>query len=198
MKRAFATLTSLIIATILLLGIVVALLKEDAYWTIVAIWASALTLLPFISHRIIDRPSIHWIVLLMIIPFLFELTIGYSDQEFLPISSAWYWPISCISIFSLCLVTVADIDSYSKIRLNLNFGMMTTFSLYETAIIIQGPIFYYSHLWLGKDPLEDAEFMHYVIFATFIGLVLSVAFFQMVKRTSLVENIEEKADGESL
>ncbi|MCE5296195.1 MAG: hypothetical protein LLG16_03715 [Euryarchaeota archaeon] len=198
MRRTLATLASLITAIILLNGAGAALFRGDIYWAVVAIWSFALILLPFISRRRIDRASVHWMVPFTILPYLIGLMVGISDRVVIPTTSDLYWLLSSIAIFSLCLVTVADIGSYSRMRMNLNFAMITTFILYETVIIVQGPVYYYSDLWMGTDLVHgNTDLMAYVIFTTVFGLVMTVVFNYTVKRTRLVENIDDEVDGES-
>ena len=197
MRGNLAPITSFIIGAILALGAVLALIDLNVFWTGVAVWALALVAIPSLFHPIFPRPSVSWIVVLTTLPFLAASFLYLTGQDFFLITSPSYWLLTSIALFALALVTMIYIDLYSRMTLNLNFLLLTTFLLYESLVIIQGPVDYYAGMWLGKDLLfGNTELMVYVVIATVSGLFLVMAFDRLVHRTKLVEYVDAKVEGE--
>jgi hypothetical protein len=81
--------------------------------------------------------------------------------------------------------------------LNLKFGMQVAFMFYASMIVIQGPIYFYSDLWLGTSIISsNRELMNYIVLATVNGLLFTVLFFagaraRLLRRAGAVKEAGE-------
>jgi hypothetical protein len=197
MARDLMNIMSLCTAAVLALGAAWAIIRGDVYWASLAVWAVALMILPYLHHRELERSSINLLMLLMIPPYLASYLLGIGGSGILPLDSLWYLALSSIAIFALCMVTIACINSCSRMDLNLKFGMQVAFMFYASMIVIQGPIYFYSDLWLGTSIISsNRELMNYIVLATVNGLLFTVLFFagaraRLLRRAGAVKEAGE-------
>jgi hypothetical protein len=181
MMRASTVTGSMAGSMIMALCAGLAMLRWDIYWTALAVWGLILTSFPlFRSSKV--QPLVRYFLLFMTLPYLAGLVMGHDGPGIMSISSMWYWPISGMAMFFLCLTTAAVISVYSQMRMNLSFAMVTTFLMFESVAIVQGPVMYYTGLLSNND-----DFMADIVLATALGVVLTIVFYTSVKRTRLVQ-----------
>lgn len=181
---------SLVTVAFLVFGTVLAVVRGDVYWTFLAAWALALITLPYLRYTDLERSQINWLMFFITLPYLASFLLGSDGSGLLPVDSLWYLVLSSISIFALCMVTIACISSCGGMDLNLKFGMQVAFMLYASLVVIQGPVFFYSDLWFGTSLLSsNDEFMGYIVLATINGLLLTVGFYAIARARLLRETI---------
>lgn len=186
---------SVVTAFVLVLGAILAAMRADIYWTAVALWAAALIILPYFRYRGRERSFISGLMPLVALPYIASYLSGGSSG-LLPMTSPWYLLLSSIAIFSLCLVTIALINSTSGMKLNLKFAMQVAFMFYVSMIAMQAPIFYYSDLWLGTSMMPNNHgLMSYITLATINGLLMTV-FFYAGARTIMLRRSEAREASE--
>jgi hypothetical protein len=157
---------SVVTAFILALGAILAAMRADIYWTVVAVWAAALITLPYFRYRGRERSFISGLMPLVTLPYIASYLSG-ARSGLLPMTSPWYLMLSSIALFALCLVTIAFINSTSGMKLNLKFAMQVAFMFYVSMIAMQAPTYYYSDLWLGTSIMpNNLGLMGYITLAT--------------------------------
>ncbi|GEM_PF-3658291 len=187
---------SIVTAILLTFGAALAIIRADLYWTAVAVWTVALITLPYFKYRGRERSSISGLLPLVALPYIASFLNGDSSG-LLPITSPWYLLLSSIALFTLCLVTIAFINSTSGMKLNLKFAMQVAFMFYVSMIAMQAPAFYYSDLWLGTSIVpSNYGLMGYTALATINGLLMTVFFFLgartiMLRRSNEAREVRE-------
>lgn len=193
-NKAPLNLLSLSTAAFLALGVALAALRGDLYWTALAVWAVALIVLPQYVHRGRELSSINGLMLLVALPYIAG-SLGGGGSGLMPISSIWYLLLSSPAIFSLCLVTIALINSIGGMRFNLNFAMQASFMFYATIVVLQSPVFFYSDLLLGTSIIPSNQaLMDYIVLAMGIGLLMTVVFL-MAARAAMDRRCRGTAEG---
>lgn len=188
---------SIATAVILALGAVLAVMRGDIYWTAVGVWAFSLIILPYYKYRGRERSSISGLMPLVTLPYIASYLSGDGGWGLLPITSPWYLLLSGLAIFALCMVTIAFINSTSGMKFNLKFAMQVAFMFYMSMVALQGPVFYYSDLWLGTSILpSNAALMSYITLSTANGLLMTVLFFVAARAMMIRQSEEAREVGE--
>lgn len=121
----------------------------------------------------------------MTLPFI-TLTVGVVFEiEPLEFTSTYSWLVSSVGLFCLCILLTILIDSWGAMHMDGVFFIVASFLLFESVVVIQGYVSWYSDLYLGTKLVPNsADFMVYYILATATGLVLSGLFNLFLKRGS--------------
>ena len=197
MKRALTKLSSLMVMLVIVIGAVLACLEMDIYWMAIAAWAMILAFLRSPFFRSIDRPSIPWMVPLITLPYLVSYSAYLADPRIDTMTSVMHWPLVSMGLFAISLETVRYFDSGTGLKMNLSLMLFTTFLLYESLVILQGPVVFYSGILLGTEPIPGiTELMSYTVVATMNGIALTSIFSFLLKGSRLVEHVDDRAGSE--
>jgi len=186
----------LIVAALLAMGLLLAVSRRDIYWTCIALWGLLLVAYPFFRHSDMAMPGVCRLLPLATAPFIIGIIADMEGGGVLPITSPWYWLTFSVAIFSLSLVTIAYSDLYGNLRTNLNFALQLTFMLYMSMVTLQGPVFYYSDLWLGTDMLlSNGGLMFNIVITALTGLVLTLVIYYSAARGEPRGRMSEREEG---
>ncbi len=184
-----------LIELVLVLSAVQAFLEKNTFWIFIAILSSFIVWIPLFRSSGSDRPLVSWIIILTVATFFIDIVMP--NHNILQFSSSWYWLASSVSIFALSLATLAIAGSYGSLRMNCSFNMLLAYLLFESLVVIQGPIDYYSDILLGTSQISNNfSLMIYIIQATICGLFLTVAFYFILKNTMLAHHSEHRLEVE--
>jgi hypothetical protein len=196
MQSALSKLSSIFVATMMVIGLLMAISRRDIYWTVIALWGLLLVAYPTFRHHEMDRPGVCRLLPLATVPFILGLLLDMEGGGVLPLSSPWYWLAFSVAIFSMSLITVAYSDFYGGLRTNLNFALQLTFMLYMSMVTLQGPVYYYSDVWLGTTMLtSNGGLMSNITLTALAGLVLTLAFHLAATRGAPSERVSEREEG---
>lgn len=196
MQSPLSKISSAIVAALMSIGLLLAVSRRDIYWAGIALWGLLLVAYPSFRHSDMAIPGVCRLLPLATAPFIIGLLVDMEGGGVLPLTSPWYWLAFSVAIFSLSLVTVAYSDLYGDLRTNLNFALQLAFMLYMSMVTLQGPIFYYSDLWLGTDMLpSNGGLMLNILITALAGLVLTLVFYYAATRGEPRGSVSEREEG---
>ncbi len=196
MQSALSKISSVIVAALMMIGLLLAIIRTDVYWTGIALWGLFLVAYPAFHHRDVEMPGVCRFLPLATIPFIVGLLLEIKGGGVLSLTSPLYWLAFSVAIFSLSLVTVAYSDLYGNLRTNLNFALQLAFMLYMSMVILQGPVFYYSDLWLGTTMIPgNGDLMSNIVITALAGLVLTLAIHFAATRGEPKESVSKSEEG---
>ncbi len=196
MQSPLSKISSVIVAALLAMGLLLAVSRRDIYWTGIALWGLLLVAYPSFRYSDMAMPGVCRLLPLATAPFITGIIADMEGGGVLPITSPWYWLTFSVAIFSLSLVTVAYSDLYGNLRTNLNFALQLTFMLYMSMVTLQGPVFYYGDLWLGTDMLpSNGGLMFNIVITALAGLVLTLVSYYSAARGEPRGRMSEREEG---
>jgi hypothetical protein len=171
-----------------LIGALVVTINLNPFWIWMAIWTLYLALLLARKHQSVRSIASWSLMVMMSLPFI-VVTVGvFEGVRPLDVRSPMAWLVESIALFALCLITITLIDLRGGMHMSGLFISTVTFLFFETSLVIQGWVSWYSDLYLGTNliPLEN-EYMAFFTASTATGLGLAIVLNRHMKRSSYDE-----------
>jgi hypothetical protein len=195
LNNGVGLLLALVLVTITLAGALSAVMDPNPFWLGFALWALFIAFLPALEHRNVRNLAPWWILVPISWPFIVNMAGMALGLQPLGFDSPLSWLVESIALFALCLTTMVFIDARGEMRMSGLFLTTVTFLFFETVLVIQGWVSWYSDLGLGTDlvPREN-EYMVFFVLSTISGLVLAF-FVDLYLRRRSNDEFKERVTG---